>query len=214
VKTRPVILLASLAVILVMVVALGSSSAPAASATEQGGDRLHTPGVLSLAPPLIAIVMAFVLRSVLPALLLGLWAGVWVLNGLSLRGLFLSLLSVFEEYVPEAIIDPEHAAVILFIMMIGGMIGILTANGGMLAVVEAIQRVAHTRRAGQLMTTGLGFAIFFDDYANTLLVGKTMRPLADRLRVSRQSSLTLSTRRPRLWPVSLSSRRGSVTRSG
>jgi len=144
------------------------------------------PGLLSLAPPVIAIVMAFLFRSVLPALLLGLWAGAWVLEGLDLRGLFLSLLGLFGERVPAALLDPDHIAVILFIMMIGGLIGILASNGGMLAVVGAIQKVAHTRRAGQLLTTGLGFTIFFDDYANTLLVGKTMRPLTDRLRVSRE----------------------------
>ena len=28
--------------------------------------------------------------------------------------------------------------------------------------------------------------IFFDDYANTLIVGNTMRPLTDRLRISRE----------------------------
>jgi Na+/H+ antiporter NhaC len=32
----------------------------------------------------------------------------------------------------------------------------------------------------------MGTAIFFDDYANALLVGATMRPLTDRLRVSRE----------------------------
>jgi Na+/H+ antiporter NhaC len=144
------------------------------------------PGWLSLTPPLIAIVTAFVFRSVLPALLLGLWAGAWVLDGFSLKGLFTSFLGVFADRIPEALLDPEHIAVVLFIMMIGGMIGILASNGGIVAVVEAIQKVAHTRRAGQLLTTGLGFTIFFDDYANTLLVGKTMRPLTDRLRVSRE----------------------------
>jgi Na+/H+ antiporter NhaC len=144
------------------------------------------PGWLSLTPPLIAIVMAFVLRSVLPALLLGLWAGAWVLEGFGSKGLLTSLLGLFADRIPTALLDPEHIAVVLFIMMIGGLIGILASNGGMLAVVEAIQKVAHTRRAGQLLTSGLGFTIFFDDYANTLLVGKTMRPLTDRLRVSRE----------------------------
>jgi len=149
-------------------------------------DQQMLPGVLSLAPPVIAIVMAYVLRSVLPALLLGLWAGAWVLQGLNFKGFFVSLLGLFAQDIPAALLDPEHIAVVLFIMMIGGLIGILASNGGMLAVVDAIQKVAHTRRAGQLLTTGLGFLIFFDDYANTLLVGKTMRPLTDRLRVSRQ----------------------------
>lgn len=151
-----------------------------------GADSRGLPGWLSLTPPLIAIVTAFVLRSVLPALLLGLWAGAWVLDGFSLKGLLTSFLGLFAERIPEALLDPEHISVILFIMMIGGMIGILASNGGMLAVVEAIRKIAHTRRSGQLLSTGLGFAVFFDDYANTLLVGKTMRPLTDRLRVSRE----------------------------
>lgn len=144
------------------------------------------PGWLSLLPPLVAIAMALVLRSVLPALFLGIWAGAWLLEGAGLEGIFVGLLNSFEHYISAALIDPEHAAVILFVMMIGGMIGILAANGGMFAVVESIQRVARTRRAGQLVTTAIGFTVFFDDFANTLLVGKTMRPLTDRLRISRQ----------------------------
>ena len=32
----------------------------------------------------------------------------------------------------------------------------------------------------------MGIIIFFDDYANTLVVGNTMRPLADKLRISRE----------------------------
>ena len=36
-----------------------------------------------------------------------------------------------------------------------------------------------------MLTWLLGFLVFFDDYANTLLVGGTMRPLTDRLRISR-----------------------------
>ncbi len=178
------------------VVAVHGISAPASGSIMAGiyvDDRLLCSAPirvlspwLSLLPPFIAIAMAFALRSVLPALLLGLWAGAWLLEGAGLRGLFLGLLSTFEQHIPAALLDPEHVAVILFTMMIGGMIGILSSNGGMLAIVEAIQDVVRTRRAGQLMTAGLGFTIFFDDYANTLLVGKTMRPLTDRLKVSRQ----------------------------
>jgi len=33
---------------------------------------------------------------------------------------------------------------------------------------------------------GLGLAIFFDDYANTMIVGNATRPIADRLRISRE----------------------------
>ena len=37
-----------------------------------------------------------------------------------------------------------------------------------------------------MATVGMGLAVFFDDYANTILVGSTMRPLTDRWRVSRE----------------------------
>jgi Na+/H+ antiporter NhaC len=36
------------------------------------------------------------------------------------------------------------------------------------------------------MTWFAGLVIFFDDYANTLIVGNTMRPVTDRLRISRE----------------------------
>jgi len=45
---------------------------------------------------------------------------------------------------------------------------------------------ARSRRSGQLTTWFLGLLIFFDDYANTLLLGSTMQPTCDRLRISRE----------------------------
>ena len=41
-------------------------------------------------------------------------------------------------------------------------------------------------RSALFVTWGMGLLIFFDDYANCMLVGTTMRPLTDRLRVSRE----------------------------
>ena len=37
------------------------------------------------------------------------------------------------------------------------------------------------------MTTWfLGMLIFFDDYANTILLGSTLKPITDRLKISRE----------------------------
>jgi len=63
---------------------------------------------------------------------------------------------------------------------------LVSRNGGMQGVVEALARRAKTPQSAQFMTWLLGVLIFFDDYANTLLVGNTMRPVTDRLRVSRE----------------------------
>ena len=62
----------------------------------------------------------------------------------------------------------------------------MTRMGGMRAIVEVVAPMATTRVRAQLVTWLAGLAVFFDDYANTLIVGSTMRPLTDRLRISRE----------------------------
>jgi Na+/H+ antiporter NhaC len=144
------------------------------------------PGWVSILPPLIAIVIALIFKRVVPALFLGIWLGAWAAAGFSLRGMWQGLLASFEVYVLGALANPDHAAIILFSLMIGGMVGIISKNGGTQGVVNRIVGWAHNARRGQLTTGFLGLAIFFDDYANTLVVGNTMRPVTDRLRISRE----------------------------
>ncbi|MFQ6617449.1 MAG: Na+/H+ antiporter NhaC family protein [Fidelibacterota bacterium] len=66
------------------------------------------------------------------------------------------------------------------------MVGILAKNGGMQGIVDNISKYAKSPRTGQLATWAMGILIFFDDYANTLLVGNTMRAFTDKLRISRE----------------------------
>ncbi len=76
--------------------------------------------------------------------------------------------------------------ILLFTTLLGTTIGVITRNGSMQAVISRLIRPGRDRRHGQQLTCGLGLAIFFDDYANTLVVGTSMRPITDRLRISRE----------------------------
>ena len=71
-------------------------------------------------------------------------------------------------------------------MMIGGMVGIITRNGGMASIVLAIVSKAKTAIGGQVAVWLMGLMIFFDDYSNTLVVGNTARSLTDHLKISRE----------------------------
>jgi Na+/H+ antiporter NhaC len=71
-------------------------------------------------------------------------------------------------------------------MMIGGMVGIITRNGGMNSIVMLLVSRAKTAVGGQLSVWLMGLMIFFDDYSNTLVVGNTARPLTDHLKISRE----------------------------
>jgi len=157
------------------------------AAGEQASEDLRVlPGWVSLAPPLLAILVALTLRSVIPALLLGIWVGAAALKSFSLPGIFAGLLDSLQVFVVGALADPDHAAIILFSMMIGGMVGIITRNGGMTKIVMALVRRAKTAVGGQLAVWLMGIMIFFDDYSNTLVVGNTARPMTDQLKISRE----------------------------
>lgn len=144
------------------------------------------PGWLSVVPPVLAIAIALLFQQVIPALFLGVWVGAAFLYGFGPTAWLYGLLDSFNVYVQAALVDPVHAPIILFSLMIGGMVGIVIKNGGMQGVVGHIVKFATDPKRGQITTGALGLVIFFDDYANTLVVGNTMRQVTDRLRISRE----------------------------
>lgn len=139
----------------------------------------------SVWPPLVAIVVALLFRQVLPALFLGVWMGAWLMAGMGASGLVSSFFATATAYIVPSIADPDHVSIIVFGLFTGGMVGVIGANGGTRGVLRAIAGLVTTRRRAQVTTTAMGYVVFFDDYANTMVVGTTMRPLTDRLRISR-----------------------------
>jgi Na+/H+ antiporter NhaC len=144
------------------------------------------PGWISLMPAFLAIAVALIIRNVVPALLLGLWLGSTALQGFTPLGALKGLLDVFTVFIVNALANPDHAAIILFTMMIGGMVGIITRNGGMASIVRVVVSRAKTAIGGQVAVWLMGLMIFFDDYANTLVVGNTARSITDHLKISRE----------------------------
>jgi Na+/H+ antiporter NhaC len=141
------------------------------------------PGWASIIPPLIAIILALVLREVITSLFAGVWLGCMFLAGYNPLN---ALLMTISRYASPALADPDHTAIVIFSLLLGGMVGVLSRMGATTAIVDAVAPLATSRRRGQFATWLLGLAIFFDDYSNTLIVGNTMRPLTDRLKISRE----------------------------
>jgi len=164
---------------------------------------LVIPGILSLFPPLLSIILALALRQVLIALFLGLWLGSSIYGGYDpLTG----LLHALDHYCLNAVADPDNGAIMLFTLTLGGMVGVISKSGGTRGIVKKLTAYTNSPRGAQLAGWGLGVSIFFDDYANTLIVGNTMRPFTDRLRISREklSYIVDSTAAPiaSLFPIS------------
>jgi len=144
----------------------------------------------SIIPPLVAILFALLFKEVFSALFMGVFIGtstIWFYFGESfLMSIFKGFFTIISDYIIGALNDTGHLSIIIFSMLIGGMVHIITKNGGMRGIVNYLSKFAKTRKSGQFITWLLGVAIFFDDYANTLVVGNTMRPVADRLKISRE----------------------------
>jgi Na+/H+ antiporter NhaC len=152
--------------------------------------RRVLPGRDALLPPLLAITIALALRRTLLALFVGIYAGA-VLGAIE-RGssfavaLALGLWDVFAVYFRAELLDTFRAEIIGFIVALIAMIGVITRAGGVQGLVERCLVFVRGVRSALFLTWGMGFLIFFDDYANCMLVGSTMRPLTDRLRISRE----------------------------
>jgi len=146
------------------------------------------PGWLSLLPPLIAIILALIFKEVLSSLFIGIFVGAATIGLYTggITGVFAAFFTVLDHYILNALMNTGHVSVILFSVIIGAIVAIISKNGGMRGVVNRLVRFATNRRSGMLTTYFLGLAIFFDDYANTLVVGNTMRPITDRLKISRE----------------------------
>ena len=137
---------------------------------------------ISLIPPLVAIGLALITREVVLSLFAGIWVGALLLVGFNpMEGTAYSL-----DVLIVALVDADHIAIIVFSMLLGGMVGVMSRGGGTLGVVDVLSTFATSRKKGQLFSWGSAIFIFFDDYANTLIRGNALRPMTDRLNISRE----------------------------
>jgi Na+/H+ antiporter NhaC len=143
----------------------------------------HPYGWLSLLPPILAIGLAIVSRRVLLSLFSGVFVGALLYTG---GDPLQAIPATMERYLWTSLSDGDHLRVFTFTLLMGAMVGVMQVSRGMQGIVETIAPWARSRRGGHIVVWSLGLIVFFDDYANSLLLGNTMRPLTDRLRISRE----------------------------
>lgn len=145
-------------------------------------------GILTLLPPLVAIGLAFITKETILSLFLGVFVGEFMLcvNDLNIISTIINAFLQLGSQVISCMADPWNAGIILQCLLIGGVIQLITKMGGARALADAFAKRANTPRKAQLFTWLLGLCVFFDDYANSLIVGPIMRPVMDKLKVSRE----------------------------
>jgi Na+/H+ antiporter NhaC len=141
------------------------------------------PGWFSIIPPLLAIALALIIRQVLVSLVAGIFVGaVFIYN----YNPFIAFLRMGDTIIMDALVDEAHMFIIVFTLLIGGAVGIISKNGGTAGIANVITKMANKAKSGMLSSWLMGLVIFFDDYANTLIIGNMMRPITDKLKISRE----------------------------
>jgi len=142
-----------------------------------------------LLPPLLAIAAAVLFRRTAWALFLGVFSGAVLLRlatGSPLTALPLGFADVFTHFFWQRLTDDDNLRTVVFVVLMLSMVGLMVRSGGLNGVMDGIARRAASARGAAVAAWLMGLAIFFDDYSNTVLVGSTMRPLFDRLRIARE----------------------------
>ncbi len=142
-----------------------------------------TYGILSLVTPFFAIVLSFITKQVVLSLATAVFAGAIILEG---GDVFTGFLRTCDTYFVGTVTDSWNATLLVFILAVGGLISIMSKMGGMQAMAIAMSKKAKNAKNSLLITWIMGLIIFFEDYANSLIVGPTMRPATDREKVSRE----------------------------
>lgn len=152
------------------------------------GDNAVRLGLLTLIPPLVAICLAFITKETILSLFTGVFIGEFMLciNDTNIITTAVNAFLKLGTEVISVISDPWNAGILLQCLLIGGVIQLVTKMGGAQALADEFAKRADSPRKAQLFTWLLGLFVFFDDYANSLIVGPIMRPVMDKLKVSRE----------------------------
>ena len=134
----------------------------------------------SLLPPIIAIVLALIIKEAYSALFVGILVGALFTCGFA-------PVATLDTIVNDGLISAlsGNAGIFLFLVLLGIIVALVNAAGGSAAFGRWAETHIKTRAGAQIATFVLGVLIFIDDYFNCLTVGSVMRPVTDSHKISR-----------------------------
>ena len=143
----------------------------------------RTGGWVAILPPLIAVLLALFFRRLIVALLSAVWLGAALQTGFHPIS---ATVKTARDYLWGSVADSFSLYIIGFTFCLVGMVHVIIRMGGIAGLLEAFSWLARSAKSTRIATALMGLALFFDDYANTIVVGTTMRPLTDRQKISRE----------------------------
>jgi len=145
---------------------------------------METIGWLSILPPIVAIALAIKTREVYISLALFVWLGWTILNSWNP---ILGLVEGVNVFL-DAITSPGNARTLVFSALIGAIITLTQASGGMEGFIKWVEekRLGKSQRTVRLFGIGTSMVLFLESNFGLLVAGSVSRPLFDRAKISRE----------------------------
>ena len=148
-------------------------------------------GVLSVLPPLLAIILALKTRQVYISLVVGIWLG-WLI--ISDWNILEGTIATLEGFV-EVFKNPGNTRTIMFSALVGALLIFIQYSGGVKGFILGIDKMLvklEKKRAGksrvvvELLALATGLLLFIETSISSLTVGTLYRPVFDRLKIPRE----------------------------
>ncbi len=142
-------------------------------------------GIISIAIPLLTIILAIITKDVIVSLIGGIFAGLLVIHGYNPLTAFVALFDGIIALFSEGWI----VKTLLFALMIGAIIKLLTLSGAVNRFVNWLSSKAEnidSPKGAMLLAYVLGVIIFIESSITSLVSGTVAKPLCDKNSVSRE----------------------------
>lgn len=139
----------------------------------------------SILPPVLAVGLALLTRKIFLSLMIAVFSG-GMLATFYTNSASHNYFTQGPNYLWGSVSDSTNLQILLFVVVVLSMITVLIRSGGLRALILFLAKFAKGPRSTQIVTALSGFLLFIDDYANTMFIGSTMRPITDENRISRE----------------------------
>lgn len=140
-------------------------------------------GLLSIVPPILAIILAVITKDVILSLSLGLFIGVLFLVG---GNPFTAFYVLIKDYIFAQLSDSYNVQAMFVPIVIGGFVSLLLASGGAHAFTEKVTYLVNSRKKAESATWIAGIFVWFTDLGNSLIVGPIFEDINESMKVSRE----------------------------
>ena len=138
--------------------------------------------ILSIVPPLVAIILAIVTRRVIISLFISIWVGgIIYTSGDPFTGLAYTF-----TWMKDVMVDDWNARFLVMTALLGVGAAFIYKTGGSNGLIRILESKLTTKRRVLFLPYILGILVFFNDYANSVIVGNASKDITGKNKVSRE----------------------------